>query len=115
VDTEDEAKRCRRRRHDDELKRQVLAACAVPGASVAKVAMDHGLNANLVHKWRRTARFLPKPAASFVPVAVPAATVVDEPAQYVELDLQRGPLSVRVRWPMTGAGSCAAWLREILR
>jgi len=30
----------------------VLAQCAAPGASVSKVAMSHGLNANLVHGWR---------------------------------------------------------------
>ncbi|WP_458237632.1 transposase, partial [Pseudomonas sp. P5_A2_2] len=39
-----------RRRHDDELKAKVLSECAVPGASVAHVALAHGLNANLVHK-----------------------------------------------------------------
>ena len=30
-----------------------MAACGEPGASVAAVAQAHGLNANLVHKWRR--------------------------------------------------------------
>jgi len=30
------------------------------------------------------------------------------------LELQRGPVHVRVRWPMTGATACAAWLREML-
>lgn len=29
-----------------------MAACEEPGASVAAVALAHGLNANLVHKWR---------------------------------------------------------------
>jgi len=42
-----------RRRHPAELKLKVLAACEEPGASVAAVAQVHGLNANLVHKWRR--------------------------------------------------------------
>jgi len=42
-----------RRRHPAELKNKVLAACEQPGASVAAVAQAHGLNANLVHKWRR--------------------------------------------------------------
>ena len=50
-----EAKPARRRRHDVELKRQVIAACEAPGVSVAQVAMNYGLNANLVHKWRRLA------------------------------------------------------------
>ena len=46
--------RAARRRHDDALKHRVLDECRQPGASVARVALSHGLNANLVHKWRRT-------------------------------------------------------------
>jgi transposase-like protein len=48
-------KKRRRRTHSTALKAEVLAACAEPGASVAAVAMAHGLNTNLVHKWRRQA------------------------------------------------------------
>ena len=51
-----DAKPATRRRHDADLKARVLEACAAPGASVARVAMAHGLNANLVHKWRRGQR-----------------------------------------------------------
>lgn len=43
-----------RRRHSVEVKAKVLAACDEPGASVAAVAHAYGLNANLVHKWRRS-------------------------------------------------------------
>ncbi len=116
MDTKTDAKPGTRRRHGPELKRQVLAECAAPGASVAKVAMTHGLNANLVHKWRRQAQSGGGVvAAAFVPVTVAAPTVVNEPTPFVDLELQRGAISVRVRWPMAGASSCAVWLREILR
>ena len=40
-----------RRVHDAEFKAQVLAECQEPGASVAAVALAHGLNVNLVRKW----------------------------------------------------------------
>lgn len=40
-----------RRNHGAEIKAKVLAACRQPGASVAGVALAHGLNANLVRKW----------------------------------------------------------------
>lgn len=114
--TKTDAKPGTRRRHGPELKRQVLAECVAPGASVARVAMAHGLNAGLVHKWRRQAQAGGEVvAAAFVPVAVAAPTVMSEPVQFVDLELQRGATSVRVRWPMAGASSCAAWLREILR
>lgn len=116
MDTKEDTHRRSRRRHDEALKRLVLAECAAPGASVAKVAMAHGLNANLVHKWRRTVG-APSvaSAATFVPVAVNQACTVSEPAQFVDVELQRGAVSVRVRWPVAAAASCAAWMREILR
>jgi transposase-like protein len=41
-----------RRRHSDELKAKVVAACDEPGVSISGVALAHGLNANLVRKWR---------------------------------------------------------------
>lgn len=113
MDTKEESKGRTRRRHDKTLKRRVLAECAAPGASVATVAMAHGLNANLVHKWRRELDGERNTAASFVPVTVGA--VISEPQQFIEFEVQRGATSVRVRWPMSGAGACASWLREILR
>lgn len=116
MDTKEQANPRTRRRHDEELKRQVLAQCAEPGASVAKVAMAHGLNANLVHKWRRQADAGQEVAPPmFVPLAVASAPAVNDLPQFVDVELQRGGVHVRVRWPMAAAGSCAAWLREILR
>ncbi len=51
----EEDKSWSRRPHSAELKLRVLSECAVPGASIARIAQAHGLNANLVHKWRRRA------------------------------------------------------------
>ncbi|NUZ08094.1 IS66-like element accessory protein TnpA [Piscinibacter koreensis] len=116
MDTNEDAKPVVRRRHSRELKSQVLAQCAAPGASVAKVAMAHGVNANLVHKWRRQSEALGNSeVAAFVPVAVAPPSMASEAPQFVDLELQRGPINVRVRWPMPAAPSCAAWFREILR
>jgi transposase len=42
-----------RRVHGADLKAEVLRQCHEPGASVAAVALAHGLNANLVRKWLR--------------------------------------------------------------
>ena len=46
-----------RRRHSAELKTLVLEQCAAPGASVTKVAMSHGVNANIVHGWPKLESF----------------------------------------------------------
>jgi transposase len=114
----EEAKPRIRRRHDRSLKEQVLAECGLPGASVAQVALSHGLNANLVHKWRRTAQGVSAPAAvasgatEFLAVTVSPPA---EPAADIRIEVRRGPISITITWPMTGAGDCAAWMRELLR
>ena len=42
-----------KRRHSAAFKRKILELAEQPGASVAAVALEHGVNANLVFKWRR--------------------------------------------------------------
>ena len=115
-----ESKSVTRRRHSRDLKGAVLAACDEPGASIAAIAMAHGLNTNLVHKWRRNAaRGLALPPLAAVMnefIALPLST---PPAPAgppdIRIELRRGPTTVTVKWPMAGAGECAAWLREWLR
>jgi len=43
----------KRQRRSPELKRQIVEETLVPGASVARVARAHGVNANQVFAWRR--------------------------------------------------------------
>jgi transposase len=50
----------RRRKHSDDFKAQVVAACSQPGVSIAAVSMAHGVNANLARRWISDAR---EPAA----------------------------------------------------
>jgi transposase len=42
-----------RRHHSVAFKRRVIEQTLVPGASVARIALDNGVNANLLFKWRR--------------------------------------------------------------
>lgn len=115
-----DSKTIARRRHGPQLKAEVLAACARPGTSVAAVALAHGLNANLVHKWRRNEA---RPGVSRRPagalgefIALPLRTAPASAMQPdIRIELKRGPTTVTVNWPMAGAGECAAWLREWLR
>lgn len=82
----EQAKAGSRRRHDGELEKAVLAECAEPGASVASVALKHGLSANLVHKWRRLSRACTpavvtrSEATQFVPVALPQTGSLEDSA-----------------------------------
>lgn len=109
----------RRRRHSAALKAQVLAECEHPGASIAAVAMAHGVNANLVHKWRaRTMKrqdiAVTAPEVSFVPVPLQAAALTSEVTE-LRIELRRGAVTATVSWPMASVAECAAWLREVLR
>ena len=45
-----------RRTHPLEFKRSAVEASNQAGASIAGVAMPHGINANQLHKWRRQLR-----------------------------------------------------------
>lgn len=114
----EDAKRGSRRRHDAKLKSKVVAECGVPGVSVAQVAMAHGLNANLVHKWRRQAggtmvSVASPEAPTFIPVTLaPAASPV---ANDIRIELRRGATAVNVIWPMAASAQCAGWLRELLK
>ena len=123
--------RAPRRRHAQELKARVLAACAEPGASVAGVAQAHGLNANLVHKWRRgraaSALIRADPVrsavtanAEFIPLALPAATVAARgqthaaPAADIRIEWRRGASAIAVSWPVSAAPQCARWLLQCM-
>src|SRR5260221_3853291 len=43
----------KRRRFDQQARRELVLACLQPGVSVAQMALEHGLNANLLRKWIR--------------------------------------------------------------
>jgi transposase-like protein len=38
-------------RYDPQVKQELVERCLVPGVSVARIAMQHGVNANLLRKW----------------------------------------------------------------
>ena len=114
----------KRRFYSLELKLQVVQTCAQPSASIAAVALQHGINANIVHRWIREhsqGTLVIQPQA-FVPVTLstvpePVATkpvgLVATPE--IRMELRRGTSSVTVMWPSELAGDCGAWLREWLR
>lgn len=110
-----EAQNKTRRRHSAELKQQILAECARPGASVASVVLAHGINANVVHKWRRLAHApsLDLQVPNFVPVALSAPSCA--PAPDIRIELRRGATSVTLTWPVSAAEHCAAWMRDLLK
>ena len=106
-----------RRRYSAEVKAEVLAQCAAPGASVAKVAMSRGINTNVVHRWRQLAREcrteVTPPRREFVPVPLTTAAPPGSGGE-IRIQLRRGATAMTIAWPVSAAGDCAAWLREWL-
>jgi transposase len=125
-----------RRRHIAELKALVLEQCAAPGASVAKVAMSHGVNANIAHGWRKLAR--EREGAAMSPpgphdlagqdgrerAAVLAGVhgadnfAASARGQSDRAASRRGrhedrAATMKVTWPTAAAAECAAWMREL--
>jgi transposase len=43
-------------RHDAASEARLVAASLEPAASVSRIALDHGINANLLRKWIKQAR-----------------------------------------------------------
>jgi transposase len=123
MDTMEHATRKKVRQHPAALRQQVLMECAQPGASVARVAQSHGLNANMVHAWRRQERVAsaaqdrskPGPAPQFI--ALPLPPQVSDPGALpdIRIELRRGATTVSISWPGQAAGECGAWLRDWLR
>lgn len=109
----------KRRFYSPELKLQVVTACTQSGASIAGVALQHGINANIVHRWLREHNqgILIRGQQTFVPVtlnsAIEAATV--QPTADIRVEVKRGNATIVVHWPLAGGAACAQWLRECLQ
>ena len=125
----------RRRHYSPELKLQIVGECGQPGASIAAVALGHGINANIVHRWLREhsrgtlsvqgALNVQPPA--FVPVTLTAQPTTQTQAPLsqtsqsptpsppdIRIEVHRPNTTIVVNWPLQGGATCAQWLREWL-
>lgn len=62
-----------RRRYDPASREHLVAACLEPGVSVSRLALAHGVNANLLRKWIKKAKQVPVPPSpppAFIPVQI---------------------------------------------
>ena len=107
-------KRRRHRAWPESLKREIVAATLLPGASVARVARRYDVNANQVFAWRRRYRDVASEPAELrlLPVTVtpdhPEGVAPARAGELIEIMLAGG---YRVR---VGDGVQAATLRLVL-
>lgn len=129
-----DATRRTRRTYTRQFKAQLVAACQQPGASIAALALHHGMNANVLHRWlkehalsschkitlRDPAGTAPTstPTPAFLPVQLPRQLPVQATQQtppVIRIELRRGATTMEMTWPITAAPDCAAWMRQLLR
>ncbi len=96
-----------RRRHSPAFKQRLIEQSLMPGASVARIALDNGVNTNLLFKWRRQHVRAMRPAPSSLltvilneprgkadaPVAMPAARMAA--GSVIEVELPAGRIRIR--------------------
>ncbi len=118
-----------RQHYSKEFKSEVVDQARQPHVSIASVALSHGLNANLLRRWihdadpsyiKRQSK-LPSVnrtistgnAPAFLPVSVSDNYTSKPDGRYIEIEVQKGNATIKVKWPMQASTSCLVWLREI--
>jgi transposase len=107
---------CGRRETRRRLPRDV-AECDAQGAFGAKVALSHGINANIVRGRRRRVwqgQAIAAPLPQFVPVSVATTSQMAEP-RGIKVEFRRGAPTIRLTWPLGATSDLANRMREILR
>jgi len=123
--------RISRRKHDEAFKRELVERSLQPGASVAAIAQDNAINANLLFNWRRlylrrggSTLATTTPAPTLLPVTVqeqhvataskPAAAPSRPSSGVIEIDIGSARVRVRgvvdeatVRWVLQALGNAA--------
>ena len=111
-------KRDGRNCYDPQAKRELIEACLRPGVSVAKLALTHEVNANLLRNWvTRHQRQLSAGGYSLTSAATPAPFI-----PVVQVSAQRSPIvppellarlpnGVRLEWSALPADQLAQVLR----
>jgi len=118
------------RTYTSQFKAQLVAACQQPGTSIAALATQHAMNANVLHRWlkehqlsgrhqllepdgRVISHISPQPPA-FIPLTLPIATPPPG-EQEVKIELRKAALSVVLTWPLSAAADLASWTAAILK
>ena len=120
--------RSNRRVHSAQFKAQILAECRQPDASVAAVAISHGLNPNVVRKWLAgqnlkrmgaavSATAPQVPTLQFVPVELARSehrlANIPESQPAIRIELERGGLHLKLQCAASAGPAYAALLRAL--
>ena len=96
------------------FKAQVVQEYLHAGASIASVALSHGINANLVRKWIPLYRDADsKNLPAFIPLKL-EPSVHDRPEPSIRIDVPSEHGSLVVNWPVNDPEGCARFIRGLI-
>ena len=123
--------RRRRNNRSPEFKAKIVAACMNLGVSATAIAREHGLNANLVHRWVREYEKAQEINLSaiidhesvdmamitpnFIELPFNTPAVNTESEEPIQLEFQRGDLMLNVKWPAPKASECVHLIKALLK
>jgi hypothetical protein len=97
------------------FKAQVVQECLQSGASVASIALSHGINANVVRKWIR--QFRDAEASNlpaFISLPAPSKSCAHGRAS-ISIEIPYGTNQLTVNWPDSDPEGCAHFIRGLTR
>jgi transposase len=98
--------RAKRQYRSKQERRQIVEETLQPGASVAVIARQHGVNANQVFQWRkmyRVGRLTEEPVAQLVPVHVAEVVSRDQAPAMLRagvIVIELGRARIRIEGPV---------------
>jgi transposase len=118
--------RRRRSTYTRAFKTKAVGACMQPGVSIAAIAMDLRVNANVLRRWVReeeraslvrstTIEPVTVAASQLVPVSVSPTPSTAVAAADLRITINQGATKVEIVCPPAAEGQCAKLLREWLR
>jgi len=121
------------RTYTREFKAELVAACQLPGVSIAAVAGAHAMNDNVLHRWLkeharsgchrqntiegnadRSIVSSPSNLPAFIPVRLPAPGP-GPIEQAIKVDIRKGALTMSITWPTSASADFASWAASILK
>ena len=111
----------KRRTYSAEFKQQIVQACKAPDVSIASVALQHGLNTNLVSKWIRLIDAKPGNDRSPLPnkpafIALSCSAPLDPtPTDMltVQITLPHSKAEIGLKWQVSKISALAELLKAL--
>ena len=110
----------KRRTYSAEFKNSIVQACKEPNTSIASVALQYGLNANLVSKWirlldgRQTQHNSASPKPAFIALPYPATFNTSTAGMlHVHITLPDSSREIGLKWQASEMSALAELLKAL--